>query len=189
MVAALVIVNLLAGAAGAYALARRIRGGGDGDSGIYRRCGIFISVYVVECASMVLGMGIPVYSIFLSFVWAAIFGTWLSNRRSRGGIRKTSYLLSLYTSLPAMSFITVPIAVLSGGGDVTSVDAGYRFGIPRIASLPEPMMTILGFYATLAVGSLVLKTIITAGGIALVGRGRKSPARSGDGDDRSRDGG
>jgi CDP-diglyceride synthetase len=189
MVAALVIVNLVMGSAGAYALARRFRDVGDGDTNIYRLCGIFISVYFVECVSMILGMGVPVFSIFLSFVWAAIFGMRLSNWRSRDVIRKTSYLLSLYTSLPAMSFITVPIAVLSSGGDITSVDAGYRFGIPRIALVPQPMRTILGFYATLAVVSLILKTIITVGGIALVGRGRTKSARSGDRDDRSRAGG
>jgi len=189
MVTALVIVNLAAGAAGAYALARRVRDVEGGDAGVHRHYGVFISVYFVECVSMMLGMGMPVFSIFLAFVWAAIFGTRLSNRRSRAGIRKTSYLLSLYTSLPAMSFIIVPIGVLSSGGDITSVDAGYRFGIPRIALLPEKMRTISGFYTTLAFGSLVLKTIITAGGIALVGRGRKGPAGSDGADDRSRTGG
>ena len=185
MVTAIIIANLAAGAAGAYVLARGVRGAEKGETGIARQYGVFISVYFVECVSLVLGMGIPVFSIFLSFIWAAVFGPRLSRWRSRAAIRKISTLLSLYTSFPAVSFIIIPIAVLSNGGDITSVDAGYRFGIPRFSLLPGLLRTILGFYATLAIGSLIIKTIVTTGGIALVGRRRKRSARRGGNDDRS----
>jgi hypothetical protein len=173
---ALIIVNVMVGAAGAYVLARRFQGMDVKGGSIHRQYGILISVYFVECVSMVLGMGIPLFSIFLSFIWAAIFGMRLSKWDSRSAARRASFLLSLFTSLPAMTFIIVPIAVLAGGQDITSVETGSGFGIPQSSFIPSPMRTIIGFYATLILGALVLKTLITVGGITLVGRGRVEAA-------------
>jgi len=173
---ALIIINVMAGAVGAYVLARRFHGMDDKGGSIRRQYGILISVYSVECVSMVVGMGIPLFSIFLSFIWAAIFGMRLSEWDSRTATRKASFLLSLYTSLPAMTFIIVPIALLAGGQDIGSVETGYRFGIPQFSFIPSPMRTILGFYTTLVLGALALKTLVTVGGIALVGRGRVEAA-------------
>lgn len=173
---ALIIVNVIAGAAGAYALARRFQGIDTKDTSFHRQYGILISIYFVECVSMVLGMGIPLFSLFLSFIWAAIFGVRLSKWESRTEIRKTSFLLSLYTSFPVMTFIIVPIALLAAGQDVTSIETGYRFGIPQSPFVPSPMRTILGFYMMMILGALALKTLITVGGIAFVGRGRKEAA-------------
>jgi CDP-diglyceride synthetase len=177
MVTALIIVNVVMGAAGAYALARHFRGIDAGERNLHRQYGILISVYFVECVSMVLGMGIPVFSIFLSFIWAAIFGMRLSKWDSRASIRKTSFLLALYTSLPAMTFIIVPIVLLAGGQDIMSVESGYQFGIHQFSFVPSPLRTILGFYTALVLGSYALKTGITVGGIALVGRERKKAVR------------
>jgi len=173
---ALIIVNVIAGAAGAYVLARRFRGIDAEYRSIHRQFGILISVYFVECVSMVLGMGIPLFSLFLSFIWAAIFGMRLSKWDSRAAIWKTSFLISLYTSLPVLTLIIVPITVLAAGQDITSIETGYRFGIPQPSFLPSPVRTILGFYAVLILGAFALKTLITVGGIAIVGRGRKETA-------------
>ena len=173
---ALIIVNVIAGAAGAYVLARRFQGMDAREGSIHRQCGILLSVYFVECVSMVLGMGIPVFSVFLSFIWAAIFGMRMSKWESRSAIRKISFLLSLYTSLPVITFIIVPIAVMAAGQDITNVEIGYRFGIPQFSFVPPPLRTILGFYAVLVLGGFALKTLITVGGIALVGRGRTETA-------------
>lgn len=172
----LIIINVIAGAAGAYMLARRFQVTGVAEENIRRQFGIFISIYFVECVSIVLGMGIPVFSIFLSFIWAAIFGMRLSRWDSRASIRKTSFLLSIYTSLPVISFIIVPIVVLAGGQDVTDVETGYRFGIPQFPFIPFPVRTILGFYTVMILGAFAIKAIVTMGGVALVGRGRKEAA-------------
>lgn len=167
---ALIVVNVIAGALGAYMLARRFRIVEGEKGNIQRQFGILISIYFAECVSVVLGMGMPVFSIFLSFIWAAIFGMRLSKWDSRAEIRKGSFLVSLYTSLPVISFIIVPVVVIAGGGNVASVEAGHRFGIPQFPFIPSPMRTILGFYTAVILGAFTLKTLITMGGIALVGR-------------------
>jgi CDP-diglyceride synthetase len=176
---ALIIVNVIGGAVGAYLLARSYRGIGAGERSVHRQYGILISVYFVECVSMALGMGIPVFSIFLSFVWAAIFGMRLSKWESSTSARKASFFLSLYTSLPVMTFIIVPIGALTAGQDIVSVEAGSRFGIPQFSFVPAPVRTILGFYIVLVLGGFVFKTLITMGGIALVVRGRMEAGRRG----------
>jgi len=51
---------------------------------------------------------------------------------------------------------------------------GASFGIPSF--VPWPMNTILGFYAVLAIGVAVLKTVITTGGISLILHFKEKPA-------------
>jgi hypothetical protein len=173
---ALIIVNVVGGAGGAYLLVRGFRNIGAAERSFHRQYGILISIYFVECVAMTLGMGVPVFSIFLSFVWAAIFGMQLSKWESRAAVRKCSLFLSLYTSLPAMTFIIVPIGALAAEIDIASVEAGSRFGIPQFSFVPAPVRTILGFYMMLVVGGFAFKTLITMGGVALVVRGRKEAA-------------
>ncbi len=173
---ALIIVNVVGGAGGAFLLARGLRNTGAAEGSIHRRYGILVSVYLVECVAMVLGKGIPLFSIFLSFVWAAIFGMQLSNRESRPAVRKAAFFLSLYTSLPAMTFIIVPVGALAAGTDIASVEVGSRFGIPQFSFVPAPVRTILGFYIVLVLGGFAFKTLITMCGVALVVRGRKEAA-------------
>jgi len=33
-----------------------------------------IAIYFIECVAMVMGMGIPVFSVILAFVWGIVFG-------------------------------------------------------------------------------------------------------------------
>ena len=106
-------------------------------------------------------MGIPVFSIVLAFVWGFVFSSWLRTRVINRQVLKSSFFLSLYSSLPAASFIVVPVLVWIGGGHILSAEEGVRFGIPEF--LPWPLNTILGFYAALVIGAVVLKTLITTG--------------------------
>ncbi len=172
----LVIINAVLGAGGAFLLARGLGRIRAGERSFQRRYGIFLSIYFVECAAMLLGMGVPLFSLFLSFIWAAIFGMYLSKWDSRAAALKASFILSLYTSLPAMTFVIVPIAALSGGRDIMSVEVGSRFGIPQFSIVPAPFRTILGFYISMAVVVFALKTSITMGGVVLVTRGRRDTA-------------
>ena len=176
MEAALIIVNVVAGAGGAYLFAHGLRRIGTGERSIHRLFGVFASVYFVECVAMVLGVGIPVYSIFLSFVWAAVFGMHLSKWESKAAVRKTSFILSIYTSLPVMTFVIVPITALAGGRDIAGVGSGIRFDVPQHTFVPPPLGTILGFHIMMAAAGFALKTLITMGGVALVARGGKEAA-------------
>ena len=108
-------------------------------------------------------MGIPVFSIVLAFAWGVVFSSWLRTRVMNRRVLKSSFFLSLYSSLPAASFIVVPVLVWIGGGHILSAEEGVRFGIPEFLHLPWPLNTILGFYAALVIGAVVLKTLITTG--------------------------
>jgi len=128
----------------------------------FRYFAILIGVYLVECAAVVIGMGIPVFSAGLAFVWGIVFGLWF--RRAAAPARevlKTAFFLSLYTSSPALSFLVVPLLMSIAGWSILSVEAGAQFGIPSF--LPWPLGTILGFYTALALGAAVFKTVITTG--------------------------
>jgi hypothetical protein len=124
---------------------------------------ILISIYFAECLAMIIGMGIPVFSIVLAFVWGFVFSSLLQNRALNRQVLKSSLFLALYSCLPAASFIVVPILMWISGSHILSAEEGARFGIPEFLHLPWPLNTILGFYAALAIGAVVLKTLITTG--------------------------
>jgi hypothetical protein len=170
---ALVVLNIIAGFGCAYPLARffgMIHGKPEKTFSHYRLLAI---VYLVECLSMILGMGLPVFSVFLSFIWAAVFGLGFAGRAPAAAIRKASLLLSLYTCLPAATFIVVPIVSALSGSDVLSTEVGRDFGIPQYSFVPWPVRTILGFYLALIGGAVLSKTVITVGGVSLVVRSGK----------------
>lgn len=110
----------------------------------------------------------PVFSVGLAFVWGIVFGLRLRARASANQVLKTSFLLSLYSSLPAVSFVLIPLLVSIGGRDILSAEEAIRFGIPPFLHLPWPLNTILGFYAALAIGAVIFKTVITTGEVSLL---------------------
>ncbi len=63
---------------------------------------------------------------------------------------------------------------LFAGRPILSAGEGASFGIPGF--VPWPINTILGFYAFLAIGVAVLKTVITTGGISLILHFKEKPA-------------
>jgi hypothetical protein len=177
---ALIVVNLLAGLGSAIPLAGMLARTSGRTMEVSRCYAILVGVYLVECAAVVMGMGIPVFSIGLALVWGIVLGRWL--RRLAAETREAariSLYLSLYSSLPAASFIIVPVAAWLGGHAILSVDAGSRFGIPSF--IPWPMNTILGFYAACALGALLFKTVVTTGeALWLIHRGlRKAESARG----------
>ena len=136
---------------------------------------ILIGIYFLECVAIVSMMLVPVLSIGLAFVWGICFGLWLRVRTSRDKAIKTSFFLSLYSSLPAVSFIVVPVVALFAGRPILSADEGSSFGIPSF--IPWPLNTILGFYAGLAIGVIALKAVITTGGVRLLFHFKEKPKK------------
>ncbi len=175
----LVTLNLVVGFGCAVPIARLLSKVNRKPMRVFRYFAILVGIYFVECIALAMGMGIPVFSVGLAFAWGIIFGLWLRARTSTREVLKTSLFLSLYSSLPAATFIVVPVLVWVGGGHILSAEEGARFGIPNFLHLPWPLNSILGFYAALAIGAVVFKTVITVGEVSLLTHlGEKSAAAS-----------
>lgn len=164
---ALVGLNVAAGFGCAVPLARHFHTTGERPRKVLRCYVTLIGVYFIECVALVVGMGIPVFSVGLAVVWGIIIGLWMRrNRTPKPAAFKTSLYFSLYSSLPAASFMAVPVGVWLRGWHIVSAEQGARFGIPGF--LPWPLTTILGFYGACAVGAVVLKTVVTMGEAGLL---------------------
>jgi len=169
----LIIVNLIAGFVFAIPIAKIFDKLNRKQKSFSRYFAILVGVYFIECIAIVMGMGIPVFSIGLAFIWGILFGFWLQSRISRNKVLKTSFFLSLYSSLPALSFILIPLIAWTSGRNIMNGQEGIRFGIPGF--LPGPLNTILGFYLAITIGALVLKTVITTSEVRiLLNLGKKS---------------
>lgn len=130
-------------------------------------------LYFLECVAFAWGMGTQIFSIILSIEWGILFGMWLKSLAPQEQIIRQMFFVSLYGCLPAVSFsvILLIIWVISGNG-LLNVELAYKFGIPDF--VPWPFNTVLGFCVALAAGTIILKTFITAGIIALIVRDKKS---------------
>ncbi|NIO49087.1 MAG: hypothetical protein GTN73_06600 [Candidatus Aminicenantes bacterium] len=168
-----VTLNLVAGLSCAFPLSRLFGRLDREPPRVFRYYVIFICIYFLECVAIVSMMLVPVLSIGLAFVWGICFGLWLRARTSPHKALKTSFYLSLYSSLPVVSFMVVPVLALSTGRPILSADEGASFGIPGF--VPWPMNTILGFYAALALGVLALKIIIITGGVSVLFHLKEKP--------------
>jgi len=172
----LIVVNLVVGFACAIPVAKQLRKLNRKPARGLLLFAILIAIYLAECIAVVIGMGIPVFSVGLAFVWGIVFGLWLRTRASRRQVLRTSLFLSLYSSLPAASFIIVPVLVWVSGWHILSAEEGARFGIPEF---PWPLNTIFGFYAAVVVGAVVFKTVITVGEVSLLIHRREEPGGAG----------
>jgi hypothetical protein len=155
-------VNVALGSACAWPLAGLFVSKGDGSAGRLRRFGVLIGIYCVEAAAFSASMGTDLLSVALAVVW----GLLLPRRLRRLGApldkqRKVVLLFAGYTSLPAASLLSVPIATALGGWPILSPSAAARFGIPGF--LPPPLDTILGFCSAVALVAVLLKVSITTG--------------------------
>jgi hypothetical protein len=121
-----------------------------------------VTVYFIESVGFMAGMTTSIPGIVLAFVWGLLLGRWA--RRSETQIKavlKSAVFLSVYTSLPAVSLLSVPVLMRFAGWPVFSAEAGARFGVPEF--IPSPWNTIFGFCALVAMFAVSLKTIITSG--------------------------
>jgi hypothetical protein len=178
----LIALNLVAGFGFAIPLAKLLGRVSAKPRGFFHYFAVIGGLYFVESVALAMGMGVPVFSVGLAFVWGIVFGLRLRAHApvpreplQTREVLKTTFFLSLYSSLPAFSFIVVPVIIIFAGNNVLSAEAGASFGIPSF--LPWPLTTILGFYAACAIGAVVLKTAITTGEVRLLIRvGEKAAA-------------
>lgn len=160
------MVNLAAGFGFAVPIAKQIRRLNNKPKRTFRYFLMLIGLYFVECVAFSAGMATQVFSIGLAFVWGVVFGLWLRRRASALKVLETSFFVSLYSSLPTASFGFLALLALFVGEPVLSAAEGANFGIP--AFVPWPMNTILGFFGTIAIVTVVFKTVITTGEVSLL---------------------
>lgn len=158
-----VIANLALGFGGAAWLAGPLARAKGEPKDVRWNFGLLIGVYFAESAAVAASMATMVLSITLAFVWAAVLGRWF-RKSSVDDVqaRKTALSFSIYSSLPALSLILIPVVAVFSGRSVVSAHEGLKFGIPSF--VPWPMNTILGFFAAVCLISLVLKVVITTMG-------------------------
>jgi hypothetical protein len=165
---ALVVANLLAGFSFAFPISKVFAKVAGKPAKVIRYYIMLLGIYLLESVVLMVGMGIPVLNVVLAFVWGVVFGTWLRKRTSRSKALRTSFWFSLYSSLPAISFILVPVFAGLGGWNILSSSAGDSFGIPQFLYLPWPLNTILGFYMVIIIVAVILKVVITVGEVNLL---------------------
>jgi len=156
---AVVAVNVVAGIGFSAPLARLLGRALGAPARIRAYAALLVGMYVLECAAIVAGMLLPVFSVALAIVWGIGFGLLLRRRGCGADAWKTVFLLSVYLSGPAISFLAVPVVLLCGGRPIMTAAGGASLGIPDV--VPWPCNTVLGFFAAVALGTLVLKVSCT----------------------------
>jgi len=173
-VIALIALNLALGLGLALPLARALGAAAGRPERPRRWVARLLGLYLAEGVALGMGMGIPVLNVLLAGAWGVMLSRWaLPGAPSRPALR-AALLLALYSSLPAASFLLVPLAVRLAGEGVLSVEAASRFGIPP--AFPWPTNTILGFYGACAFGAPALKSLLTTASYRTSARLRARPA-------------
>ncbi|NIM48038.1 MAG: hypothetical protein GTO05_00140 [Gemmatimonadales bacterium] len=171
----IILVNLGLAAGCTFPVARLLARAGGNRRRVRRYCAMLIGVYVAEAVAFSAGMATNVFSVGLAVVWGTALGRWLRHSESpEREMLKTALCFSLYSCLPAISFLSVFLLVALAGWPILSADAGARFGVP--AFVPWPANTLLGFFGIVIGSAVVLKTVITTGEVHLLihrGRGRR----------------
>ena len=162
MILSLIAVNLVAGFGLAVPMAKQLRAISGRQKGIFHYFVMLVGIYFLEGIAFTFGMCTQVFTIAMSFVWGAIFGLWLKGLASKRKIIRQILFVSLYGCLPTVSFALIILIfwVVSGNG-LLNVEQATQFGIPDF--VPWPFNTMLGFCIALAAGTIILKTLLTAG--------------------------
>ncbi len=156
----IVIVNLIAGFAFAWPLARVLAHARRKPSMTNRLFIYLLGIYFIECIAFAASMSTSIISFVLAFLWGILLGRWLiKSSADIPELNKSLFLFSLYSALPAASLLTVPISVKLGGWSILSSESGARFGIPTF--LPWPLCTIVGFCIAVSAVTIALKVLIT----------------------------
>lgn len=136
-----------------------------------RTFAVLFAVYACEVAAFAASMGTNVLNVGLAFIWGFVLGAWLpSSAIPAAAWRRIALRLAIYTTLPALSFLSVPIVAFLGGWPVLDPAAGARFGVPEF--LPWPLNTILGLSVLVTSVAVVGKVPVTATVAGMVARRR-----------------
>jgi hypothetical protein len=105
---------------------------------------ILLGVYFIESVAFAAGMASNIFSVAVSILWGSILGSKVLKLTIPPKIIiKGTILFSIYTSLPASSFLSIPLIMALSGWQIFNSASGIKFGIPEF--LPWPTNTIFGF--------------------------------------------
>jgi hypothetical protein len=128
----------------------------------FRYLVLLVLVYIAECIAFSAGMATNVLSVALAFVWGNVLGRWFGRWKAELRVLvRAALFFSLYSALPAASFISIPAVMALSGRSVLSAEEGFLFGVP--AFVPWPVNTILGFSLFVVIVAVVFKVVITTG--------------------------
>jgi hypothetical protein len=164
-------VNLIFAFGFGWPLARRLSEALGGARGRHRFFLLLIFVYFLESIAFSASMGTNILGILLALLWGMLLSRRLRcSRNDAAESRRIALLFSCYTTLPAVSLLSVPLAMALRGWSILSQWHGLRFGVPGF--LPWPLSTILSFCAAVALVAVICKVTITTGMVRLM-TGRK----------------
>jgi len=172
-VCTLLIVNALFAVGFGLPLARRLARIAGRPERILRSWALVLAVYLLECFAFSASMATNIIPIALAGVWGVLLGRWLRGRTGRRDALKTALCVSLYSSLPAVSFAGVLVVLIVAGWPILTPDAALRFGVPPF--VPWPFNTLLRFFAAVIGSAVVCKTAITIAIVILLLRRRGAP--------------
>ena len=128
------------------------------------------AIYLAECVAFSASMGTNILSLLLAVVWG--LALWCKVRAERPQNARWLVLgFSVYTCLPALSFLSLLGLLAWNGWSLLATEDGRRFGVPD--SVPWPVCSLLGFFLTVSGSAVLLKTGITTGMVSLLLRGSR----------------
>ena len=158
----IVVLNVVLALGFGWALSGSLSRLGPGGRGRTLNFAVALAVYLAEAVAFAASMATDILSIVLAPVWGVCIGSWAVKARVPAGeARRITRLFAFCTTLPAASFLSVPVVSLFGGWSILSDEAGLRFGIPSF--LPWPFDTILGFCLLVSSVAVGAKVVITTG--------------------------
>lgn len=162
----LIIINLVAGFGFAIPIALCLRKITSGLEKFFRYFAMLIGIFVAECVAFAAGMCTQIFTFGLAFVWGIALGLWLRDFAPAKKVLKTIFFVSVYGCLPTCAFAVILIVIwLVNGNSLMNVEQADKFGIPQF--VPWPFNTMLGFCVGLAIGTILLKTVITTGIVSI----------------------
>jgi hypothetical protein len=124
-------------------------------------------VYVAECVAFSASMATNILGVCLAIVWGLVLRSKVRASPIRQAIR-LSLRLSIFTCLPAVSFLSLLGPLAWEGWSLLAAEDGRRFGIPSF--VPWPVCSLLGFFLTVSLSAVVLKIGVTTGIVVMLGR-------------------
>ncbi len=172
----LVAVNGILAIAGGWPLATYVARMHLVSASRLRLFAALLGIYFLEGAAFSASMGTDAFSIAFGAVWGLALGRRLRHHPTTVARQlRAVRLFALYTALPAVSSLAIPVVCGLSGWRVLDSGAGFRFGIPGF--LPWPLNTILGFWIAVAGAAVVAKLVLTEGLVRLfLRRSRQTPA-------------
>ncbi|MBN2020108.1 MAG: hypothetical protein JW749_07780 [Sedimentisphaerales bacterium] len=162
LLAVLILTNVFAGFGLAIPLGDMLAKITGQQKKLKRFVTLVIGAYFLECLAFTVGMCTQIFTFGLAIIWGIILGLWWRGRTQSLKPVKTTVLFSLYGCVPTLSLtLWLPVMWLLAGQGILNVEQAAEFGIPQF--VPWPFNTMLGFCAGLAIGTILIKTLITTG--------------------------